>query len=43
MFCCDRMSQNVFCADTKELKENKTIFNSKCFDEYMIPVSEDSV
>ena len=43
MFCCDMMSRNVFCADNKELKESKTIFYSKRFDEYLIPVSEDGV
>jgi hypothetical protein len=38
-YCCEMMKRNVFC-ECNENAGDKTIFYSKRFDEYMIPVSE---
>ena len=42
MYCCEMMKHNVSC-ECKECVGDKTIFYSKRFDEYMIPVSEDGL
>jgi hypothetical protein len=41
-YCCEMMKRNVFC-ECNENAGDKTIFYSKRFDEYMIPVSEDGL
>ena len=41
-YCCEMMKRNGFC-ECNENAGDKTIFYSKRFDEYMIPVSEDGL
>ena len=38
MFCCDMMKEKVFYTNDSRLDENRIIFYSKRFDEYMIPI-----
>ena len=42
LFCCDMMERNIS-SEQDGFLEDKTIFYSKRFDEYMIPVSEDGL
>ena len=42
MYCCDMMKHNIFCELSEDVGD-KTIFYSKRFDEYMIPLSEDRI
>ena len=41
-YCCEMMKRNAAC-ETDAFRKDKTIFYSKRFDEYMIPLSEDGV
>ena len=42
MYCCDMMKRNIF-REPREDAGDKTIYYSKRFDEYMIPLSDNGI